>query len=75
MQVLAPRWGSPQVAVGATFAAAGLLAGGETNLQLTEPLLWMMIAISTAGAIVTFAFLVYALLKFRDPTARRRRYG
>ena len=60
------------------IAAAGFLVplvAGETNLQLTEPLLWAMIAISSAGAIVTFAFLVYALWKFRDPAVRRRRYG
>ncbi|MFY9717182.1 MAG: hypothetical protein WAK40_04535 [Thermoplasmata archaeon] len=65
-----------------TFAVAampvgilGLMAGGETNLQLTTPILWVMIGISTAGALVTFSFLVYAIWKFRDPSVRRRRYG
>ncbi|HTP55974.1 MAG TPA: hypothetical protein VML53_04815 [Thermoplasmata archaeon] len=68
----------PRPSVGpaaAVLAGVGPLVGTETNLQLTEPLLWAMIAISTAGAIVTFAFLVYALWKFRDPAVRRRRYG
>ncbi len=57
------------------FGIEGLLGSGETNLQLTEPLLWVMIGISVAGAIVTFSFLVYAVWRFRDPKMRRRRYG
>jgi hypothetical protein len=65
--------------VGAAVAPVLLLAGGigsgETNLQLTEPLLWVMIGMSVAGAIVTFGYLVYAVWKFRDPTKRGRRYG
>ena len=60
---------------GSLLAGFGPLVGTQTNLQLTEPLLWAMIAISAAGSIVTFAFLVYALWKFRDPAVRRRRYG
>lgn len=52
-----------------------LSATSETNLQQTEPLLWTIIGISVAGSIVTFAILVYALRKFRDPATRRRRYG
>ncbi|MGP8078655.1 MAG: hypothetical protein ACLQD8_08020 [Thermoplasmata archaeon] len=58
-----------------SFGAVGSGTAGATNLQLTQPLLWAMIAISTAGAIVTFAFLVYALWRYRDPAVRRRRYG
>jgi len=57
------------------FGAAVPLVGAETNLQLTGPLLWTMVAIGAAGACITFAFLVYALWKFRDPSVRRRRYG
>lgn len=57
------------------LAATALPADRGSNLQLTDPLLWTMIAISAAGAIVTFAFLVYAVLRFRDPATRRRRYG
>ncbi len=52
-----------------------VLASGQTILQEVNPLLWTMIAISAAGAIVTFAFLVYAVWRFRDPKARKRRYG
>ena len=54
---------------------AAAVPATESNLQLTEPLLWVLIAISAAGATVTFAFLVYAVVRFRDPAARRRRYG
>lgn len=57
------------------LAAVAPLAGSESNLQLTSPLVWAMVAIGAAGAIVTFAFLVYAIVKFRDPAARGRRYG
>jgi hypothetical protein len=57
------------------FVAPRLLAGSDSNLQLTSPLIWAMIAISTAGAIVTFAFLVYAVVKFRDPATKGRRHG
>jgi heme/copper-type cytochrome/quinol oxidase subunit 2 len=50
-------------------------ASGETNLQQTNALVWIMVAISAAGAIVTFAFLVYSIWKFRDPKVKNRRYG
>jgi len=53
---------------------AGLLASGETNLQQTQALLWVLIGISVAGSIVTFSFLVYAVVRFRD-RSKRRRYG
>jgi len=57
------------------FALPRLLASAESNLQETNALLWVVIGIATAGSIVTFAFLVYALWKFRDPNVRNRRYG
>jgi len=56
-------------------AAAALVGASESNLQLTSPLVWVLVAISAAGAIVTFAFLVYAVVKFRDPATKGRRYG
>ena len=62
-----PAWGG--------LGAAVPLVGAETNLQLTNPLLWTLVAIGAAGACITFAFLIYALWRFRDPSARRRRYG
>ncbi len=61
-------------ALAPALVVAGLWAA-ETNLQLTEPLVWVMLGISVAGAIVTFGYLVYAVWKFRDPTKRGRRYG
>lgn len=68
------RWAT---AGGPTIAAASLLLprATDSNLQLTSPLVWVMVAIGAAGAIITFAFLVYAIVKFRDPATRRRRYG
>ena len=63
-------------ALGATLLSAGALLGsGQTNLQQTNALVWTLVAISAAGSIVTFAFLVYAILKFRDPKVKGRRYG
>jgi amino acid transporter len=61
--------------VGSAIATGGVRASGETPLQLTEPLLWVMLALTVAGAIVTYAFLVYAVWRFRDPAARKRRHG
>jgi NhaP-type Na+/H+ or K+/H+ antiporter len=60
--------------------AAGILpsvlrAAGETDLQQIGPLIWVILAISVGGAIITFAFLAYAVWKFRDPTTKGRRYG
>ena len=52
-----------------------LRATGQTDLQQISPLVWVMLAISVGGAIITFAFLTYALWKFRDPTTKGRRYG
>lgn len=51
------------------------VGSGETNLQETSPLVWVMVGISVAGAIVTFAFLVYSVWKWRDPETNKRRYG
>jgi hypothetical protein len=64
--------------VGGRAAAVGALtwlASGQTNLQETSALVWVMVGIGVAGSIVTFAFLVYSVWKWRDPEANRRRYG
>jgi uncharacterized membrane protein len=66
--------GGSVASLAALLAAPGVF-GAESNLQLTSPLVWVMVAISAAGAIVTFAFLVYAVVKFRDPRTKGRRYG
>ena len=58
----------------ALLAAIGFLVG-SSNLAKTNELIWVMIAIGTAGAIVTFSFLVYAIARFRDPKVKGRRYG
>lgn len=52
-----------------------LRAAGQTDLQQTSPLVWVILAISVAGALITFAFLAYAVWRFRDPAVRGRRYG
>ncbi len=55
--------------------AATLVASGPTNLQETNALVWVMLGISVAGAIVTFGFLVYAIWRWRDRESNRRPYG
>jgi heme/copper-type cytochrome/quinol oxidase subunit 2 len=52
-----------------------LRAAGQTDLQQISPLVWVILAISVGGAIITFAFLAYAVWKFRDPAVKGRRYG
>jgi amino acid transporter len=71
------RWGVTvrSTAASLAFAVPPVLASGETDLQQTNSLVWVMVALSAAGAIITFAFLVYSLWKFRDPKVRKRRYG
>ena len=59
----------------AVSGVAGIAAAGPTNLQQTEPVVWAMIGISAVGAAITFGFLIYALVKFRDPATKGRRYG
>lgn len=60
---------------GATVAAAGVTVAGTTNLQQDQPLIEVMLVLSIIGAVLTWAFLVYALWKFRDPSTKGRRYG
>lgn len=50
-------------------------AAGQTDLQEISPLVWVILAISVGGAIITFAFLAYAVWKYRDPSTKGRRYG
>jgi hypothetical protein len=59
----------------ALLAAGVIRAGGETPLQEISPLVWVMVAISAAGAFLTYAIMVYAIWRFRDPSTRRRNYG
>ncbi len=55
--------------------ALARIATGPSNLQETNGLVWVMLGISVAGAIVTFGFLVYAIWKWRDKETSRRPYG
>ena len=52
-----------------------ILASGQTDLQQTLTLVWVMVGLAVAGSIITFGFLIYALWKFRDPRVKGRRYG
>ena len=61
--------------VAALVASGGAAAAGSTDLQQTMPLVDVMFVLSVGGALITFFILVWALVKFRDPATRRRRYG
>ena len=60
-------------------AMAFLLGPGpsavQTHLQQTTPVIWVLLAISIAGAAITWGVMVYILWRFRDPATRGRRYG
>jgi hypothetical protein len=59
----------------ATSSAVVRSLSGLTNLQQDEPLIYVMIVISVIGAAITWAFLAYAIWKYRDPATKGRRYG
>jgi len=59
----------------AALRAFAHVASGPSNLQETNGLVWVLLGISVAGAILTFGFLVYALWKWRDRETSRRPYG
>ena len=60
---------------GSLAAVSGVASATPTNLAETSPLVWVLVAISVAGALVTYAFLAYALWRYRDPHTKGRRYG
>lgn len=69
-RVASALWGA-----GALLAAAGVASAGPTNVQQDSGLVWVMIAISIAGAALTWGVMAYALWRYRDPATLRRRYG
>ena len=69
-----PSLGLAGVAAAPALALVARVAT-QTDLELTNPLLWVLLALSVAGALITYAFLVYAVWKFRDPKMKGRRYG
>lgn len=73
-----PRGARPALVGGSGLAiltATGAAAASPTDLAQTMPLVWVILAISVAGAFLTYAILAYALWRFRDPATRGRRYG
>jgi hypothetical protein len=57
------------------LSTLAVVASGQTNLQETNALVWILLGLSVTGAILTFGFLVYAVWKWRDREAGRRPYG
>jgi len=48
---------------------------GATDLAQESPIIWVLTGIAAGGAVITFAFLIYGVLRFRDPKTKGRRYG
>lgn len=68
--------GSPERALTATpLLALALLLPGATDLSQESAIIWVITGISAGGAAITFAFLAYAIIRFRDPKTKGRRYG
>lgn len=63
------------VASGALTLTGSAAATGTTDLQQISPLLWVILAISVGGALITFAILFYVLWRYQDPATKGRRYG
>ncbi|MCI4337017.1 MAG: hypothetical protein L3K17_07500 [Thermoplasmata archaeon] len=57
------------------LALTGLASAGQSDLQMTMPLVWVLLALSLGGAGLTFGVLAWTLWKYRDPAVRGRRYG
>ncbi|MCI4341867.1 MAG: hypothetical protein L3K11_05820 [Thermoplasmata archaeon] len=68
------RWGGSLLGVGAGLAVLPVHAS-QTPLQEISPVVWVMVAISAAGAFITYAIMAYAAWRFRDPSTRGRNYG
>jgi hypothetical protein len=61
--------------LGASLALLPLAIPGASDLAQESPIIWVLTGLSAAGAAITFAFLVYGVLRFRDPKTKGRRYG
>jgi hypothetical protein len=68
-------WGVAALFGGLASLGGAYASSGETNLQATQNLFWILVAMSVVGAIITWGFMAYALWKFRDPKVKGRRYG
>ncbi len=59
----------------ASFAFLPGAIPGATDLAQESPIIWVLTGLAAGGAVITFAFLVYGVLRFRDRTTKGRRYG
>jgi heme/copper-type cytochrome/quinol oxidase subunit 2 len=59
----------------AAVTLPGVGSAGPTDAQQTAPLVWVLLILSIIGAVLVFGILVWAILRFRDPRTKGRRYG
>jgi hypothetical protein len=74
------KWPAVRARLAAAAPALALVLGlpafaQETNYQETLPLVYTILIISVVGAGLVFAFLLYAIVHFRDPATKGRKYG
>ena len=62
-------------AFGAGLVSAGAHLSAATDLAQESQIIWVITGIAAGGTAITIAFLVYAVLRFRDPSTKGRRYG
>ena len=62
-------------ALGAGLVGASPHLWATTDLAQESQIIWVITGISAGGAAITFAFLVYAILRYRDPSMKGRRHG
>ena len=61
--------------LGASLALFPRLISGATDLAQESPIIWVITGIAAGGAVNTIAFLIYGVIRFRDPATKGRRYG
>lgn len=61
--------------LGASVALLTIAVPGATDLAQESPIIWVLTGLSVGGAVITFAFLIYGVIRFRDRKMKDRRYG
>jgi hypothetical protein len=72
---LAPRALLAAIGVWLVIGLSGFASAGESDYDMIMPLVWVLVIISAVGAAIVYAYLVYAVYKFRDPQMKRNRHG
>ena len=72
---LAPRAVLIALSAWGIVALSGFASAGESDYDMIMPLVWVLVGISVVGASIVYAYLTYAVWKYRDPSMKRNRHG